>query len=135
MEKKELTFDPLVTEKTSLANCFRVFINPDKLSCIPAERQHLVRGVVIPEEQMTIYTDGSCIDNGKVNTIAGAGVWFSEEDEWNKALKIPGQGQTNQVGKLAAVIAALKNFPTYTPLTIVSDSTYIIDGLMKQLKN
>jgi len=62
-------------------------------------------------------------------------VWFSKEDERNKALKIPGLAQTNQVGELAAVISALENFPTYAPLTIVSDSKYAIDGLAEHLKD
>ncbi|KAF8260785.1 hypothetical protein EI94DRAFT_1451418, partial [Lactarius quietus] len=123
-ENKEITFNPSVTEKTSITNCFRAFVDPEKTSNVPTERQQPVRGVIIPKEQMTIYTDGSCIScmhNGKANAKAGAGVWFTKEDEQNKALKIPGSAQMNQVGELVAVIAALKNFPMYAPLTIVLD--------------
>ena len=48
----------------------------------------------------------------KDNAKAGAGIWISEENPQNKALKIPGPNQSNQVGEIAAVIAALESAPT-----------------------
>ena len=134
IENTGIIFDPSVTEKTSLADCFRIFTDPNKISNIPAERQRQARGISIQEESTTVYTDGSCINNGKENAKAGAGIWFAEEDPRNKALKIPGPNQSNQVGEIAAVIAALENTPTFAPLTIISDSMYVIDGLTKHLK-
>jgi ribonuclease HI len=64
---------------------------------------------------MTIYTDGSCLNNGKISAKAGTGIWISENNPLNKALKIPGPHQTNQVGEIAAVVAALQMAPTYAP--------------------
>ena len=132
-ENTGIIFDPSVTEKTSLADCFRIFTDPNRISNIPAERQRQARGINIPEESVKVYTDGSCIDNGKENAKAGAGIWFAEGDPRNKAIRIPGPNQTNQVGEIAAVIAALENTPTFAPVTIVSDSMYVIDGLTKYL--
>ena len=132
-ENKGIIFDPSVTEKTSLADCFRIFTDPNRLSNVPAERQRQARGINIPEESITVYTDGSCMDNGKENAKAGAGIWFAEGDSRNKAIRIPGPNQTNQVGEIAAVIAALESTPTFAPITIVSDSMYVIDGLTKYL--
>jgi ribonuclease HI len=130
----KITFDPSTTEKTSLADCFRIFVDHTKISNFPAERQGQTRGIILPEEQLTVCTDGACYNNGKMNAKAGAGIWFTDNDPRNKALKIPGPTQTNQVGELAAVIAALECSPTYAPLKIISDSTYVIDGLTEHLK-
>jgi ribonuclease HI len=134
-ENTGIIFDPSITEKTSLADCFRVFTDPTKISNIPAERQRQARGIAIPEEEVTVYTDGSCTNNGKADAKAGAGVWFAENDPRNQALKIPGPDQTNQVGEIAAIIAALEKIPTFAPLTIISDSMYVIDGLTKHLEH
>jgi ribonuclease HI len=112
-----------------------VFTDPTKISNIPAERQRQARGIAIPEEEVTVYTDGSCTNNGKADARAGAGVWFAENDPRNQALKIPGPDQTNQVGEIAAIIAALEKIPTFAPLTIISDSMYVIDGLIKHLEH
>ena len=106
-ENTGIIFNPSVTEKMNLADCFRIFTDPDRLSNTPAERQRQARGINIPEERITVYTDGSCIDNGKENAKAGAGIWFVEGDPQNKAIKIPGSNQSNQVGEIAAVIVAL----------------------------
>lgn len=133
-ENTGITFDPSVTEKANLADCFRAFTDPDKILKTPAERQRQGRGINIPEESITVYTDGSCIKNGKENARAGAGIWIAEGDIRNKALKIPGTKQSNQIGEIAAVIAALESTPTFTPLTIVSDSMYVINGLTKHLQ-
>ena len=54
----DITFYPSVTIKLDLADCFRVMVDPEKVSNIPAERQPPPRGAVIPEEGLTIYTDG-----------------------------------------------------------------------------
>jgi ribonuclease HI len=134
-ENEEITFDPSVTEKENLADCFRAFVNPERVTNIPAEQQRRTRGVTIAEEHMTVYTDGSCLNNGKTNAKAGAGVWFADDSPLNKALKIPGPHQTNQIGEVAAVIAAIQNVPTYAPLSIKTDSMYVINGLTEHLQD
>jgi len=35
---EDITFNPSVTSKTNLAECFRIFTNPDKISNLPATR-------------------------------------------------------------------------------------------------
>lgn len=51
----------------------------------------------------------------------------------NTAIRIPGPKQSNQIGELAVVIEATSSVPTFYPLTIITDSRYVIDGLTKHL--
>ena len=133
IEGGDITFDPSITVKSDLADCFRIMVNPEKVSNVPAERQPPPRGIAIREEEMTIYTDGSCTNNGKLNAKCGGGIWAGRDNNLNSHLSIPGPTQSNQVGELAAVVRALELAPSYAPLTIVTDSQYVIDGLTQNL--
>ena len=133
IEGGDITFDPSITVKSDLADCFRIMVNPEKVSNVPAERQPPPRGIAIQEEEMTIYTDGSCTNNGKLNAKCGGGIWAGRDSNLNSHLSIPGPTQSNQVGELAAVVRALELAPSYAPLTIVTDSRYVIDGLTQNL--
>jgi ribonuclease HI len=42
----------------------------------------------------------------------------------NIAIKVPGNKQSNQIGEIAAVIAAAETLPNYCKSTIVSDSRH-----------
>ena len=129
-----ITFDPSVTEKRELSDCFRIFVDPKKIMNIPAARQPRLRGITIDNEELTVYTDGSCLNNGKQNAKCGGGIWLEEGSQHNRTIRIPGPNQSNQVGEIAAVVVALEKMPNYTPLIIKTDSRYVIDGLTKHLK-
>jgi ribonuclease HI len=68
--------------------------------------------------------------NGKANATCGSRIWYGPDHRSNKALRIPGPAQSNQVGKLAAVIVAAETTPNFS---IVTDSKYVIEGLTKHL--
>ena len=74
------------------------------------------------------------MNNGKHNAQCGSGVWFDHDDLRNQALQIPGRDQSNQIGELAAVIAAI-TAPPYQPLKIMTDSKYMTEGLTMHLEN
>ena len=133
IEGGDITFDPSVTIKSDLADCFRIMVDPEKVSNIPAERQPPPRGTTIPDEEITVYTDGSCMNNGKLNAKCGAGIWAGHESNLNTHLSVLGPHQSNQIGELAAVIKSLEITPSYAPLTIITDSRYVIDGLTQHL--
>ena len=132
-ENPGIIFNPSVTVKSDLTDCFRIFVDPNRITNEPAKRQPPPRGIVIPDEEIVVYTDGSCLNNGKENAQCGSGVWFEEGSEHNQALRIPGPNQSNQIGEIAAIIAALEKTPNYIPLTIKTDSRYAIDGLTTHL--
>ena len=127
-----IIFDPTITCKDGIDECFRVFTNPDRISMNPASR-HLQQGIDLTEEEISVFTDGSCINNGKKNARCGSGVWIEENHPMNIALKVPGNNHSNQIGELAAVIAAVQTLPNYCKLTIITDSRYVIDGLTENL--
>jgi len=53
----------------------------------------------------------------------------------NQALRIPGNAQSNQVGEIAAVVAAMELIPPYQLTKIYMDSKYVIEGLTTHLEN
>ena len=128
----EITFDPLITCKDSLAEGFRIFTDPNR-NPTQITRRYRHRGPIPRCEEITVYTDGACMNNGKMNARCGSGVWFAQDDPRNKALQIPGDTQSNQISGIAAVIAALEITPLYQPVRICTDSKYVIGGLTTHL--
>jgi ribonuclease HI len=123
-----ITFNPTISA-SSMNEAFRVFTQTQQETDEPA-----VRGEARPPQtQITIYTDGSCIDNGKQNAKAGSGTWVCENSPLNRALQVPGPVQTNQISEIYAVLQAIKLVPRHIPLLIKTDSKYVINGLTKHL--
>ena len=58
---------------------------------------------VLQTPYINVYTDGSCVNNGKPNAIAGIGVYFGENDVRNVSERVIGK-QTNNTGELSAII-------------------------------
>ena len=77
-------------------------------------------------DPLTVYTDGSCIHNGKKNARAGIGVYFGKGDIRNVSRRIEGK-QTNNRAELFAIIKAIEC--TKCNLVICSDSEYAIKGI------
>ena len=129
-----IIFDPSVTEKKDLLDCFRIFVDPKKIKNMPAKRHPHPGGKPPEDEGITVYTDSSCLNNGKENAKCGGGIWIEEGSQNNRTIKIPGPNQSNQVGEIAAVVVALEKLLNYIPLTIKTDSRYVIDGITTHLK-
>ena len=124
----ELIFNPSVTTRTNLSDCFRIFATKP-IPSLPALR--LPRdGTIAP---LTIFTDGSCLHNGQHNATCGAGIWLADGHPLNKAIRVPGPAQSNQTGEIAAVVVALQASPPSTDLTIITDSRYVIQSLTHTL--
>ena len=107
---QDITFDPSVTCKKDLAECFRIFTNLERMSNAPATRhQTLPQEIRLPT--ITVYMDGACFNNGKENACSGSRIWFRQNNARNTALKIPGNAQSNQIGEICAVIVAAEKVP------------------------
>ena len=76
-----------------------------------------------------MYTDGSCVNNGKENAQCGGGIWCGENHPLNKSIRVPSNLQSNQIGELTAVLVALQSADPLTPVNIITDSKYVINGL------
>lgn len=83
------------------------------------------------QDEEVVYTDGSCFNNGdRSRACAGYSVFFGEGDARNLSMPVSGDKHTNQVGELAAVYEALRRADPSRRLLIVSDSKYVINGLV-----
>ena len=132
LRNNAIIFDPSMTNKNNLAECFWVFTNLDQISDLPADRLAVNR-TTLRLQEVNVYTDGACMNNGKLNARCGSGVWIGPNRENNKAIWVPRDRQSNQVGKIAAIIVALESTPRNQPLKITSDSKYAIEGLITHL--
>jgi len=81
----EITLDPSITCKESLTECFRIFTDPERNSTHMAQR-YKHRGPTPRCREITIYTNGACMNNGKKNAHCRNGVWFVQDDPRNCAL-------------------------------------------------
>ena len=84
-------------------------------------------------EQINVYTDGSCINNGTDYAIAGCGVYFGENDPRNHFEKleiISGHRITNNRAELKAILIAinklLPELENKKQVMIYTDSQYSI---------
>ena len=122
-----LHFDKNVTV-TSLANTTRVFggrpIMNAQLMLIKSNSED-------EANEVTVYTDGSCINNRDSDAQAGAGYWYRENDIRNGCLRLPDTiKQSNNAGELVAILKAVQMTPTNTTLIIKTDSQYAINGII-----
>lgn len=79
----------------------------------------------------TIYTDGSCTNNGKPNARAGWGAVLTNPE--GDALEIAGpvpesQPQTNGRAELLALVEALERCAKPVPIILYTDSQYIANA-------
>jgi len=80
------------------------------------------------KNNLYVYTDGSCINNGSKNAKAGIGIFFSKKDPRNLSRELIGENLTNNIAELTAIIEAInliKKEPFKNKI-IVTDSEYAI---------
>lgn len=86
-----------------------------------------------------VYTDGSCLGNGKRRAKGGIGVYFGKNDPRFYTInprniseplpKVDGYLATNNRAELTAVIRALLATPMHDRTLVYTDSQYTISGL------
>lgn len=87
-------FDPSITCKDNIAECFRIFTDTDHILTILAG-QPFVQGLNLNPHKINVYTDRACWNNGKENARCGSRIWFSPEHQRNAVIQGP-QPQTVQ---------------------------------------
>ncbi|OMJ13837.1 Ribonuclease H [Smittium culicis] len=103
----------------------------------PSQRSSYYRGGSYRKpDPVTVYTDGSCLGNGKNGSSAGVGVYFDDNDHRNVSERLDGL-QTNNRAELTAIKRALEtvrdtdNGNTARDVEIKSDSQYAINATTK----
>jgi ribonuclease HI len=132
--KGKILFDPSITSKHHLSECFHIFTDPSHLTTIPAQCYY-TQGITPRGRLITVYTDGACVNNGKLNAKCGSGVYFGPDDPRNISFRPSGNLQSNQAGEIVAILKAATAIPKFFPIKIISDSQYAIDGLTKHLSS
>ena len=88
---------------------------------------------------MNVYTDGSCINNGKPNARAGIGIYFDKNNKNNTSKELKGENLSNNVAELVAIITVFKilkqEIKNNKEINIYSDSEYSINSISKWYPN
>jgi len=92
----------------------------------------------------SVFTDGSCLNNGKKNSCGAIGIFFSDDDDDNYGQIIDNDGNkiTNQTMELIACIQAFRiiekkinNGLKIRIIYVYTDSTYVINSINKWYSN
>lgn len=120
--------------KTDISEGFRVFAHPQRITNQPA-KQLRNNNADDCHKEITVYTDGASINNRKEDARCGSEVWFGIDDQRNTAFSIPSANQSNQIGELTAVILVIQKILHFISVQFITDSKYVIDGLITNLQN
>ncbi|KAG7099875.1 hypothetical protein E1B28_001677 [Marasmius oreades] len=87
-------------------------------------------------EDLVVYCDGACKNNGTGASVAGIGVWWGHDDKRNMCERCPGL-QTNNCAELVAIVRVLEktSIDVNRKLVIKTDSQYAINCLTLWVKN
>ena len=88
------------------------------------------------EQELIIYVDGACRNNGQSNPQGGCGVYWGPLHPMNTSEVLLGKKQTNNCAELSAAIIALVQCKTLgiDTVEIHTDSKYVKDGITKWIK-
>ena len=91
------------------------------------------------DTEYKVFVDGSAFNNGKKGCKGGMGIFFSDNDEKNRSIKLNDEKITNNVAELKACIEAIKiivscNKDKSYKIKIYSDSEYTINCIVKWAK-
>lgn len=78
---------------------------------------------------INIYTDGSCLANGRKNAAAGIGVFFGDNDPRNISERFKMGKPSNQRAELYAVVRALQVVDDAQDVKILTDSQYVVQSM------
>ncbi|KAF9270840.1 hypothetical protein L218DRAFT_952907 [Marasmius fiardii PR-910] len=111
---------------------------PRNLAAIPGKgKEPATNEDQVPEryEDLVVYCDGACKNNGTGKSTAGIGVWWGDNDKRNLCERCPGT-QTNNCAELVAIVRALEqaSIDVKRRLVIMTDSTYAKDCLTVWIK-
>jgi hypothetical protein len=129
-----MTFDPSVTTKSALSECFRVFTDGKQGPREPAIRlQRVTRGMNI-QRQKTINLAGWCENPGRPDAVCAGASWAGQGDDSSTTILVNSKNPTRISGELLAMTHALQQADPGTTITVRTASKQIITGLTKKLK-
>ena len=85
--------------------------------------------------RIKIYTDGACLGNQSTENTGGYGAIIFRLGEQPLTLNGGYKNTTNNRMELKAAIEALKRIHPSLPVTVYSDSTYVVNGITGWIHN
>ncbi|CAK5280006.1 unnamed protein product [Mycena citricolor] len=130
-----IDIDQRITTTGTVADIFRIFTDEETNPSKTAPDRTPTEDPESETIELEVYTDGSATNNGRMGTKAGSGIFFSDDEDSSKAIRIPEELEpSNQVAEMLAIKETAEMCPPGAPLHIRSDSMYCINGLTKSLK-
>ncbi|KAK0478880.1 hypothetical protein IW261DRAFT_1337230 [Armillaria novae-zelandiae] len=112
-------FKPHRVTQGPVTNSFRIFVEGEECNDVyhPENRQPT------QEEITVVYTDGSAVKCGTEEAMAGAGVFYGENNVRNQSIHLPNEvGRTNQVSETVGAKTVAEDTPANDALELISDS-------------
>ncbi|XP_060863606.1 uncharacterized protein LOC132940171 isoform X1 [Metopolophium dirhodum] len=103
----------------------------DGTDLLPSELESAKKSFTFNEKnEVVVYTDGACSNNGYKGASAGAGVWFGNHHPLNLSIKVPGT-QTNNNAEIFSTIKAIERVYStgLTRISIHTDSDFVIKSV------
>ncbi len=120
-------FDRCVTTYGDLGKAFRIFTDTE-----PVSNEIVPMDIDEDGEEQIVATDGSCFKNGERDARAGAGIFFGENHQLNRSVRLPAWlEQSNQTGEITATLMATITSGRNTRLTQITDSQTTMDSVSK----
>ena len=85
--------------------------------------------------RIKIYTDGACTNNQSNENKGGYGAILFKQGEQPLTLNGGFRNTTNNRMELKAAIEALKRIHSSSPVTVYSDSQYVVKGITEWIPN
>ena len=125
-----LTGQPRAREEPPISKNL-AYVEADESSSSDDEISKIIDKIYRPSFKTSyfVYTDGACPNNGYEGAEAGVGIYFSQDDTRNRAIKLDGK-KTNNVAELSAIILLYDIIRTdlvnELNVVVVTDSEYAI---------
>ena len=87
------------------------------------------------DNRINIYTDGACSNNQSNENKGGYGAILFKQGEQPLTLNGGFRNTTNNRMELKAAIDALKRIHSSSPVTVYSDSQYVVKGITEWIPN
>ncbi|KAF9234528.1 hypothetical protein BU15DRAFT_52534 [Melanogaster broomeanus] len=126
-KKEKVMFDPTTILDSPLENGFRSFVeikeylpNPARQTAPPPDATH---------EEIMVVTCGEHRINKDGDIIAGGGVWFGDNDERNRAIRVEEHLATHNSGELSVLLLTAQTIPKHHVLNLTTKTERVVEDL------
>lgn len=95
------------------------------------QRHTILKYATRKMSELHIWTDGSCLNNGKDNAMSGIGIFYGANDTRNVSSRLPVDKHTNNRAELCAILYTLCTNLGSQSIVIHTDSRYSIDCIVQ----